>query len=237
MSLPKVETPIYEFIIPSTKKPIKFRPFLMKEQKALMLAQHSEDQKTMINTLKNVIQSCALDELDVNKLASFDIEYLFIQIRAKSVEEYSELTFSCLECKDPEAQIKIRIDLTEIQVKFDKDHKQDIRLSNSIGIKMKYPTFDIFDKLSSLNSGNVDDAFEVIKHCIEFIYDEKNLYKIEDFSDEEVMDFLNSLKLDQFKKIQEFFVTMPILEKEVKFTCPKCGFKHNHKLTGISNFF
>jgi len=236
MSLPKIETPVYEIIIPSSKKMNKFRPFLMKEQKALMLAQHSEDSSVMINTLKEVIKSCSINELDVDSLATFDIEYLFIQLRAKSVEEFTELTFSCLECKDPDAKMKIKIDLLDINVKFDKNHKQDIRLSDSIGVKMKYPTFEIFDKLSTM-SGNIEDSFEVIKECIEFIYDEKNLYNVKDFSSEEVMDFLNSLKLEQFNKIQEFFSTMPVLEKEISFKCPKCGFNHTHNLRGISSFF
>lgn len=236
MALPKIETPVYEIIIPSTKKKVKFRSFLMKEQKALMLAQQSENQGTMVNTLKEVIKSCAMSDIDVDSLASFDIEYLFIQLRAKSVEEFSELTFSCLECKDPDAKMKIKIDLTEIQVKFDKNHKQDIRLSDSIGIKMKYPTFDIFDKLSSM-TGSIEDSFEVMKECIEFVYDEKNLYNVKDFSDDEIIDFLNSLNLEQFNKIQEFFITMPVLEKDIEFKCPKCGFHHNHKLKGISSFF
>jgi hypothetical protein len=236
MALPKIETPVYEISIPSNKKKVKFRSFLMKEQKALMLAQQSENQGTMVNTLKEVIKSCAMSDLDVDSLASFDIEYLFIQLRAKSVEEFSELTFSCLECKDPDAKMKIKIDLTEIQVKFDKNHKQDIRLSDAIGVKMKYPTFDIFDKLSSM-TGSIEDSFEVMKECIEFVYDEKNVYNIKDFSNEEIMDFLNSLNLEQFNKIQEFFTTMPVLEKEIEFKCPKCGFQHSHKLKGISSFF
>lgn len=237
MSLPKVETPVYEIIIPSTKKSVKFRPFLMKEQKSLLLAQHSEDQKVMINTLKSVISSCALSDIDVNLLASFDIEYLFIQLRAKSVEEFSELTFSCLVCKDPDAKMKIRIDLTEINVEFNKDHKQDIRLSETIGVKMKYPTFDNYDKLTSFSSGNIEDSYDIIGECMEFVYDKNDLFKVEDFSKEEIIDFLDSLSLEQYMKIKEFFDTLPVLEKEINFKCPKCGFNHTHELRGISSFF
>lgn len=237
MALPVMKTPTYEMTIPSTKQVVKFRPFLVKEEKALMIAQQSDDANTMVNTLKGVIDACTFGKVDVNKLAMFDIEYIFVQLRAKSVGEISELIFSCKQCGDPKAKIKINIDLTQLEVKFDPDHKTDIQLFDNVGVKMKYPSIATVNKLKGANAEDVDTIFNIIIDCIDSIYDEDNIYAAAEQSKEELTEFINNLTQDQFTKLQNFFETMPKLEKKLEFDCPVCGFHHNQTIQGLEGFF
>lgn len=237
MALPVMKTPTYEMTIPSTKQVVKFRPFLVKEEKALMIAQQSDDANTMVNTLKGVIDACTFGKVDVNKLAMFDIEYIFVQLRAKSVGEISELIFSCKQCGDPKAKIKINIDLTQLEVKFDPDHKTDIQLFDNVGVKMKYPSIATVNKLKGANAEDVDTIFNIIIDCIDSIYDEDNIYAAAEQSKEELTEFINNLTQDQFAKLQNFFETMPKLEKKLEFDCPVCGFHHNQTIQGLEGFF
>lgn len=235
MALPILSTPIYELNIPSSKETIKFRPFLVKEEKALMIAQQSENTSTMLNTIKEIIKGCTFNKVDVEKLATFDIEYIFLNLRAKSVGEISELTFSCKNCNDEKAKVKVNIDLTKLNVKFDEKHMKNIELFNDVGIIMRYPSLQTTKKIQ--DSNNVENIFDLIISCIESIYDKDSVYSAVDQSKEELSEFINNLTQQQFQKIQEFFETMPKLEHEIQFDCPVCGFHHTHTLKGLENFF
>jgi rubrerythrin len=237
MALPVMTTPTYELVIPSTKQKVKFRPFLVKEEKALMIAQQSEDSSVMYNTLKSVANTCMFDKVDIDKLAMFDIEYVFCQLRAKSVGEESELVFSCLECNDPKGKTKINIDLSTLSVQFDENHKQNIDLFDNVGIKMKYPGVDLLDKVSALSESNTDAIFEVIVQSIDSIYTDDEVFPASEQTKQELSDFLENLTQEQFKKIQNFFETMPKLEKQLEFDCPNCGYHHKMTLQGLESFF
>ena len=237
MALPVMSQVTYELTIPSTKQKIKYRPFLVKEQKDLLIAQQSDDEKVMIETLKNIIRSCTLDKVEVDNLAMFDIEYIFTQLRAKSVGEYSELTFNCLECNDPKAKMNVNIDLTTLKVEFNEKHKSIIPLFDTVGIKMKYPGLALFDKMNKLEGNQVDMIFDVIIECIDSIYDEDTVYPAHEQSREELETFINNLTQEQFQKVQNFFETMPKLEKEIEFDCPMCKYHHQHVVRGLSGFF
>ena len=235
MALPVIATPTYELVVPSTKAKVKFRPFLVKEEKALLIAQQSEDDQTMLNTLKEVIKSCTFEKLNPDNLAIFDIEYIFTQLRAKSVGEISELVFNCLECNDPKAKMNISIDLSKLQVQFNAEHKSKIELFDSVGIQMKYPSFKSLSKLKHLN--DTDAIFDVVYDCIDYIYDEENVYPAAEQTREDLEKFIDNLTQEQFSKIKNFFDTMPRLKHELDFSCPVCGYKHHQTIEGLENFF
>lgn len=237
MALPVIQTPTYELVVPSTKQKIKFRPFLVKEEKALLLAQQSENEQTMLDTLKSIIDSCTFGKLDVDKLAMFDIEYIFITLRARSVGEISELIFSCLQCKDSKAKMKVEIDLLSLQVKFQEGHKMAIDLVGGVGIKMKYPGLEMLNRFKNVDENNVDGVFDLIIDCIESVYDDDNFYPASEQTKEELEGFINGLTQEQFQKIQNFFQTMPKLEKIIEFDCPVCGYHHAETLQGLDSFF
>ncbi len=230
MSLPIIATPKYELTIPSTKEKVKFRPFLVKEEKALLLAQQSENQQTMLDTLKDVIKECTFGGVDINKLAIFDIEYIFIKLRAKSVGEISELTFQCNACNDPKAKMNVNINLEDIEVSFDKEHTDKIKITDDIGVKMKYPSVN-------LAAENDDSGFAVIASCIDYIYDKDSIYNSSEYSKEELENFVSNLTQQQFTKIQKFFETMPKLEKHLQLKCPVCNHVHEQTIKGIESFF
>ena len=237
MALPVMSAPTYELTVPSTKQKIKYRPFLVKEEKALLIAQQSEDETVMLNTLKDVITACTLGKLDADKIAMFDIEYIFTQLRAKSVGEISELVFMCKQCNDPKAKMYVDIDLTQLKVQFDPAHTSDINLFGNVGIKMKYPDLALLDSLEGGNVNDVDSIFKIITQCIESIYDEDAVYSANEQTKEELDQFINNLTQDQFKKVQAFFETMPKLEKKVEFDCPVCKHHHEHTIRGLTGFF
>lgn len=237
MALPVNSAPTYTLTIPSTGESVKYRPFLVKEEKALLIAQHSEDQSTMLETLKSIIASCILDKIDVDSLATFDIEYIFAQIRAKSVGEVIELIFRCDTCDDEKAKVKVSIDLTKIEVKKDPEHKNDIPLFGSVGIRLKYPDISVVDKIRNVDENDMDKVFDVIIQCIDFIYDDEQIYAAKEQSKKELLEFLDNLTSEQFMAIQKFFETMPKMRQEIDFTCPVCGKEHHKYLEGINSFF
>lgn len=237
MALPIMSTPTYELTIPSTKQKVKYRPFLVKEEKALMIAQQSENATTMLDTLKGVIDACTFGKVDIAKLAMFDIEYIFVQLRAKSVGEITELVFNCKECNDPKATMNINIDLTTVDVTFNEEHTSDITLFDDVGVKMKYPSIDLINKLKDVKGDDIDNIFNVVIQCIDCIYDADNVYAAADSSREELSQFVNNLTQEQFVKLQRFFETMPKLEKQLEFDCPVCGFHHKQVVQGLESFF
>ena len=241
MALPVQNTPVYTLEIPSTKEKFKFRPFLVKEEKALLIAQQSEDVNVMSDTLKGIIESCAKTKINIESLATFDIEYIFCQIRAKSAGETVDLMFYCDVCEnDPKAAIKLNIDITKIVVEFNKDHVKKIPLFDDVGIVMKYPGINMLSKLSALSedaSDDVDKVIEVMAASIDMIYQGDEIHSHKDTKLEEMIEFVNNLTAEQFKLMKDFFETMPKYQHRVQYKCPVCSKDHNKILSGISNFF
>ncbi len=240
MALPMMNAPTYTMVVPSSGVSVKYRPFLVKEEKALLIAQQSEDARVMVETLKNIIKSCVLDKIDADKLATFDLEYMFTQIRAKSVGEIVELIFPCDEDHgedNEKARTKVSIDLTTLVVEKNKDHTSKIELFDNVGIIMKYPTIEIMKKLEGLEENDLDKIFAVIAESIDYIYQGDDIYYGKEQKHEELVQFLNNLTSEQFIKVQNFFATMPRIKKEIEYTCPVCGKHHKKSLEGLQSFF
>lgn len=237
MALPVNVAPVYTITIPSTKKEFKFRPFLVRDEKALLIAQESEDPVVMVDTIKEVIKSCAKSPIDVDKLASFDIEYIFINLRSKSVGELVELIFRCDDCTDEKARVNKLINLSDIKVNFPEGHTNKIPLFDDVGIVMKYPNLSIIKKLEELNNPEIDLVFDIIVECIDYIYSGDEVFPAKEQKKAEMIDFLNNLTSSQFATIQSFFDTMPRLLAQVEYTCPVCSKQHNKYLEGLSSFF
>jgi len=240
MTLPMMNTPTYNLVVPSTGEKIKYRPFLVKEEKALLIAQQSEDVEVMVDSLKQVIRDCVLDKIDVESLAIFDIEFIFTQIRAKSVGEIIELLFPCDvdHGEDQEkAKLKISIDLTKIQVEFPTEHSKKIDLFGDVGVVMKYPSFSMLTKMESLDVENVESIFDIIASSIEYIYEGDELHYAKEQSKEELLEFLYNLTNEQFNKLQTFFANMPKISKTVEYNCPVCAKHHTVTLEGMQSFF
>ena len=237
MALPISNTPTYTLAIPSTGKEVKYRPFLVREEKALMIAQQSEDPIVMVNTLKDVVKTCLVGEFNVDDLATFDLEYIFTQLRAKSVGETVDLIFPCDVCEDEKARVKISFDITKLKVEKSPDHENKIHLFGDVGVVMKYPTMQVLKKLQNLDTNNLDDLFKIVAECIDYIYQGNELFYGKEQTQEELLDFINNLTSEQFGKIQKFFETMPRLKQEVDYNCPVCGRVHHKVMEGLQSFF
>lgn len=236
MALPINTTPIYSLVIPSTGNTAKFRPFLVKEEKALLMAQQSEDPEVMVDTLKQVIKSCVKD-IDTDTLATFDLEYIFTQLRGKSVGENVDLIFPCDDCQDDKARVQISFDITKIQVEKKPEHNKNIKLFGEVGVMMRYPTIKILKQLQELKVDDLDQVFGIVAECVEYIYDGDQLYHAKELTKQEILEFLNNLTSEQFKDIQLFFETMPRLKHEVDYNCPVCKKPHHKVLEGLNSFF
>jgi len=237
MALPMNTAPIYKLTVPSTGKEVEFRPFLIKEEKALLIAQQSEDPHVMLSSIKEVIKSCVKQDIDVDSLATFDIEYIFVKLRSKSVGEMIDLTLECDTCTDDKAVAKVNIDLTKLNVSRNEKHTNNIKLFDDVGVMMKYPTIDIIKELESAEENDYEKVFEIIGKCIDTVYNSSEVFHIKEQPEAETMEFLNNLTGEQFGKIREFFDTMPVLEHAIQYTCPVCNKEHNKLLRGLESFF
>ena len=240
MALPMMSAPTYTMVVPSTGASVKFRPFLVKEEKALLVAQQSEDPGVMIDTLKNVIKGCIQSELDINRLATFDLEYMFMQIRGKSVGETIDLVFPCdvdHGDQNEKARANVLVDINSITVERSPDHTNKFELFGNVGVVMKYPTVDTLKKLEGLDENDLDKIFDIMALSIDYIYDGDQLYYSSEQKHEELVQFINNLSSEQFMKLQKFFETMPKLRKEIEYDCPVCGKHHKKVLEGIQSFF
>ena len=237
MPLPKISTPTYELVIPSTKKKIKYRPFLVKEEKVLIIAMESENTTTIANAVKEVISNCVLTRgVKVNELATFDIEYLFLNIRGKSVGEEVEVLVTCPD--DGETKVPTVITLDEIEVQFDEDHSRDIKLDDQLSMRLKYPSMDEFVKSNfTLNDIDVDDTFEIVMSCVEQIYNEEESWSTKDCTKKEMREFIEQLSSKQFKEVEKFFATMPKLSHTINITNPNTGVENEVVLEGLASFF
>lgn len=238
MPLPKIAAPTYELELPSTEETIQYRPFLVKEEKLLVIALESEDTKQITTAIKTVIKNCILTKgIKVENLPTFDIEYLFLNIRGKSVGEELDVNIICPD--DGETEVSVNINLEDIEVQKNDDHEKRIKVDDSIMIEMKYPSLDQFIKNNfDFNKRNaMDQSFELIASCIDTIFTEDEAWSTADCSKKEVTEFLESMNSSQFKGIEKFFETMPKLSHKVKVRNPKTKVESEVVLEGLASFF
>ena len=237
MPLPKSSTPVYELELPSIKKKIKYRPFLVKEEKVLILALESEDMKQITTAVKNVLQACILSRgVKVDTLSTFDIEYLFLNVRGKSVGEEIEVVVTCPD--DGETTVDVVINIDEIKVSVDPEHTRDIKLDDVLSVRMRYPSLNEFAK-SNFSEGNVgmDQGFQIISDCIEMIYNDEESWAASDSTKKELTEFVENLTSAQFANVEKFFSTMPKLSHTLTVTNPKTGEDNEIVLEGLASFF
>ena len=238
MPLPKIATPTYELELPSTGETVKYRPFLVKEEKVLVIALESEDNKQITNAIKAVLKSCILSKgIKVESLPTFDIEYLFLNIRGKSVGEDLDVNIICPD--DNKTQVPVTISLDEIEVQKDDNHTNKIKVDENIMMEMKYPSLDQFIKNNfDFNDKNMmDQSFDLIATCIDKIYTEDEVWATADCTKKEMRDFLEQMNSNQFKEIEKFFETMPKLSHSISVTNPKTKVKSEVVLEGLASFF
>ncbi len=238
MPLPKIATPTYELELPSTEETIKFRPFLVKEEKLLVLALESEDTKQITTAIKTVIKNCVLTRgIKVEQLPTFDIEYLFLNIRGKSVGEEIEVNIICPD--DEETQVSVKIDLESIKVQKNDKHKKQIKVDDNIMMEMRYPSLEQFIKnnFDFEDKNSMDQSFELIATCIDKIFTEEEVWATGDFTKKEMNEFLEQMNSSQFKEIEKFFDTMPKLSHTVKVKNPQTKVESEVVLEGLASFF
>ena len=238
MPLPTISAPTYELELPSTSETIKYRPFLVREEKLLVLALESEDPKQITTAIKTVITNCIQTEgINVEKLPTFDIEYLFLNIRGKSVGEEIEVNVLCPD--DEQTYVPVKINIDEIQVKKNSDHSKNIKIDDKVAMEMGYRSLDQFIKnnFDFSDTVGIEQSFELIATCIEQIFTEEESWVVRDVPKKEVMNFLEQMNSSQFKQIEKFFETMPKLSHEVPVKNPSTGVKSTVLLEGLSSFF
>jgi len=238
MPLPKIATPTYELELPSSGETIKYRPFLVKEEKLLVIALESEDNKQITTAIKAVLKSCILTKgIKVDTLPTFDIEYLFLNIRGKSVGEELEVNVYCPD--DNETQVPVTINLDDIQVQKNEDHTNKIKIDESVMMEMRYPSLEQFIKnnFDFDDKNAMDQSFDLIAACIGKIYTEEEVWSTADCSKKEVKEFLESMNSNQFKDIEKFFETMPKLSHKITITNPNTKVESEVVLEGLASFF
>ena len=236
MALPRLNTPTYELEVPSTDEKIKYRPFLVKEEKILLMAMESKENAQIINAVKDIVSSCTFEKLNVATMPMFDMEYIFLQIRAKSVGEVSKLKILCPD--DKKTYASVELDLTKVEVQVGDDHSNKIELTDDMGIIMTYPTIDSFLE-SGIETVNASNMLDVVGSCVLQIYEEKGekVYHAKDQTKKELTEFIESMNSGQFKKLQSFFDTMPKLTHTIQVKNPKTKKTSDVKLTGLNDFF
>ena len=236
MALPKLTTPTYELEIPSTDEKIKYRPFLVKEEKILMMAMESKSSADITQAVKDIVNECTFNKIDISNMPMFDVEYIFLQIRSKSVGEVSKLKLLCPD--DGKTYADVELDLNQVKVQVGDDHTNKIKLSDDMGMIMRYPTIDSF-KESGIKNITATNMLEVISTCILQIYEEdgKKVYDPKDQTQKELTDFIEQLNTKQFKDVQNFFETMPKLKHEITIKNPKTKKESKITLTGLNDFF
>jgi hypothetical protein len=237
MALPKLNVPVYEAILPSTEKVIKYRPFLVKEEKLLLTAQESGDD-AVLPAVKQIIKNCVQGEVDVDNMPLFDIEYLFLRLRAKSVGEEVTLGLKPWGCPQNDGELcnlstEVAINLEDVKVIKDEKHTSKIMLDDKIGIMMKYPNISQV----GIKGSDSEMGMNIIKSCIKMIFTEEETYESDSFADKELDEFIDSLNTKQMEKIRDFFNTMPTLKHTVKYTCKTCNEKKETTIQGLNSFF
>ena len=234
MALPQINSSRYTVFVPGLGKEVEFRPYLVKEEKILMVAMESNDQKQILGAIKDVIQACVFDSINVNNLAVFDLEVLFLHLRAKSVGEKINVN---VKCQDEECQLESPIEINLDDIKAPVIEKDDnvVMLSDDIGMTLRYPSFEDIQRFDPEYLEKIDGIMELLVLCIENIFDTEEVY--ENSSDKEKMEFIENLNTDQFQTISKFFDGMPSLKHDIEFTCVKCEKENKVELKGIQSFF
>jgi hypothetical protein len=241
MPLPKISTPTYELVLPSTGKTIKYRPFLVKEEKILILALESQSTKEITNAIKQVLRDCIITKgIKVEELPTFDIEYIFLNVRGKSVGESLDLIITCGD--DGETQVPVTVFIDQIEVQKDPEHSTDIHLDADLVLRMKYPSLDQFIKTNfdfsaEQSSSNIERSFDIIISCIDVIFNAEESWSAADSTKKELTDWIETLNSNQFKEVEKFFDTMPRLSHTVKVTNPKTKVESDVTLEGLTSFF
>ena len=239
MPLPKITTPTYELVLPSTGKKIKYRPFLVKEEKVLNIALESNAVTQITNAIKTTLKDCITTRgIKVDELPTFDIEYIFLNVRGKSVGEAIDLVVTCPD--DDETTVPVKVYIDEIEIQKDKKHKQEIDLDGNLTLKMKYPSLSEFIKNNfdfSDDESSVEQSFEIVASCIDMVYDKDDVWAASDCTKKELITWVETLNTNQFKMIEEFFATMPKLSHTMKVKNPKTKVESEVKLEGLASFF
>lgn len=245
MSLPRIDLPRYTFDLPSTGQEVKFRPFTVKERKILLIALEAKDEQSMVTAVKQIAENCMIEGPLVKDFTTFDLEYFFLQLKARSIGEITKLKYVCKNIIKTEglginqecgAPIEIDYNILTTKVITNPDHHKKIPLSNDIGVVMKYPT--VSNRSLAANEGDATKlAFEMIADCIDYIWDHEKLFYSKDSTTQERVEWLESLPDEDFKKIEQFFETMPYVQDTLEFDCGKCKYHHTIQLEGLANFF
>jgi hypothetical protein len=237
MALPKIDLPIYSVHLKSENKDVRFRPFVVKEEKLLIMALESNEHKIIIDTIKIVINNCLVEEIDLDRLPMFEVENIFLNLRARSMGEKVEITYVCQNVVDERkcgAEMDLEVDLLQVTTKMGNVNPV-VQLTDNIGIKMKYPTFETAKKIQL--ERDLDLVIKIIRECTEFIFDKEQTYPVSDVDEKEFDDFINSLSQEQFGRIKNFFDNIPKLSYTGKVECPRCKKEHDVVLEGILDFF
>ena len=236
MALPKLVSPTYELTLESTGQKLSYRPFLVKEEKILLMAMESDEERDMVTATKQIINNCVSEDIDVDQLPMFDMEYIFLNLRAKSVGEVSDIGFACPECEHVN---QFQIPLDQVKVQKGENHKTEIKLTDDVGLLMRYPKVEMMGELqgADLDENDVEGVFRIIENCVDCVFDANDTYKLDDYSPEEKQEFFESLTQAQFNEVREFFDTMPKLSYDLDYVCQACGHNETLPVEGLQNFF
>jgi len=237
MALPIIETPRYELTLPSSDVQVQFRPFIVKEEKILLVAMESKDNNEIINATKNILRACTFDKLDIDTLPMFDIEYLLLQIRGKSVGEVAKFKVICPDDKQTPTDVELDLSIINVQVDDEHSNKVVIDEKRELGLVLNYPSLGITKAGFDVNKENVETMFKVVANCIDHIYEGEKTYPAKDSTQKELITFLEGLSQEAFLKIKKFFDTMPQLRHEVEVTNPKTGIVSKVTFKGLQDFF
>ena len=238
MNLPKIDVPIFSVELPSTKQKVTFRPFLVKEQKLFLMNAESTDSQETVNVVRQVLKNCVISSIDIDALPVFDLEYLFLNLRARSVSEVVNLKYKCnntFEDKVCGTINEIDVNLLEIKPTISSEHTNKIQLTDSVGICLRYPTFEMLKEMADKSESDV--IMETIYNSIDYIYDKENVYYTKDISRKEIEDFIDNIQQKDLEKLRVFFDTMPKIKKELEYKCKKCSYGEKIVLEGIQDFF
>ncbi len=242
--LPKIDVPIYELTLLSTGKKIKYRPFTVKEEKIFLMAQQSDDVKTIVDATKQVINNCVLEDIDLDELPMFDIENIFLQLRAKSIGEVVNLKYRCnnklideetKEEKNCNTIVEIDVKIDDIIPKSDKNENNKIEITENLGVVMKYPSIKTLELYDKNDDGEI--AIKTLINCIDYVYDKENIYYSKDVKEEELVEFIESMQTKDLQKFKDFFEKIPKIQKDIRFKCPKCNYEEDVHVEGIESFF
>jgi len=235
--------PTFSITIPSTQQVVTFRPFLVKEEKILLIALEANDEKTMLDAIIQVVNACAIGPLKLESLANFDLEYIFLQLRARSINDVVELAYRCHNPVDKgdgkkgscDNIVKIPLNLDSIQVSFNPEHKKQIFLTETMGVNMRYPNYKMEKFTGDDQKTNISEVLKRVAMCVESVFDSESVYT--GFTAQEISEWIEKLTQAQFIKIQQFFDTMPVLAHDAQFHCPKCDYQEIIHIEGLASFF